>query len=370
MSGIGGSGATLKPWQIILVVLACCLAIGVIPFISHLLTKQKHADVTNAVMAGAADATGTPYFQPIVDKPPAHAVEPVAARPLAPPADSPLISRQPLPMHMPGTNPGAPTDQRLFGQAQSGAPQPPVQPVSASGGDLGRNGAAPAADSLAALLKPTEVSGYSAARVDKPWAKIGQGTIIGCKSVTRMTSQLSGFVTAKVTGDVRSMDGTTVLVERNSDMFGEIAHGLVQGQDRLFVLWRQITTPMPNIVRITLNAPAADELGEAGLPGDINHHTWRKIGGALMLSGIDIAMQGAVLALTASLQHGNNNGYGGGSNLNFYQFQGQGSSLAGDLLSHTLSIPDTLSRDQGLPCSAFVSGDLDFSTVYDLIRRR
>jgi type IV secretory pathway VirB10-like protein len=77
-----------------------------------------------------------------------------------------------------------------------------------------------------------------------------------------------------------------------------------------------------------------------------------------------------VLALTASLQHGNNNGYGGGSNLNFYQFQGQGSSLASDLLSHTLTIPDTLSRDQGLPCSAFVSGDLDFSTVYDLIRRR
>ena len=369
MSGIGGSGATLKPWQIILVVLACCLAIGVIPFISHLLTKQKHEDVTNAVMAGAADTTGTPYFQPIVDKPPASAVVQVAARPGAPQADSPLISQQPPPIHMPGTSPGAPSDQRLFGQAQSGPP--PAQSAAASGGgDLNRNGAAPAADSLSALLKPTEISGYSAARVDKPWAKIGQGTIIGCKSVTRMTSQLSGFVTAKVTSDVRSMDGTTVLVERNSDMFGEIAHGLVQGQDRLFVLWRQITTPMPTIVRITLNAPAADELGEAGLPGDINHHTWQKIGGALMLSGIDIAMQGAVPALTASLQHGNNNGYGGGSNLNFYQFQGQGSSLAGDLLSHTLTIPDTLSRDQGLPCSAFVSGDLDFSTVYDLIRRR
>jgi type IV secretion system protein VirB10 len=182
-----------------------------------------------------------------------------------------------------------------------------------------------------------------------------------------MSSELPGFVKATIPIDVRSADGTMTLIDRGSTVFGEIAHGLANGQERLFVLWRSVMTPAPNFVRITLNSPAADELGESGLAGDLNTHVWRRIGGALMLSGVEALLQGGSQALANSTQRsdGNNNGGGGGS-LNFYQFQGQGSSLASQLLAHTINIPDTVTRDQGMPCSIFVSGDLDFSAVYSL----
>jgi type IV secretion system protein VirB10 len=222
---------------------------------------------------------------------------------------------------------------------------------------------------MSALLKPTQVAGYSAMRLPHPWATIEAGRIIACNSVTPMTSELAGFVKAKVTYDVRGADGTTVLIDRNSDIFGEIAHGLAAGQDRLFVLWRSVLTPAPDLVRITLNAPAADELGESGLPGDINTHMWKRIGGALMLSGVDALMQGVGAGIGSALAGGSNGSSGTGSSLNFYQFQSQGSSLASSLLQHTVEIPDTLHRDQALSCSIFVSGDLDFSSVYKLRSR-
>ena len=60
----------------------------------------------------------------------------------------------------------------------------------------------------------------------------------------------------------------------------------------------------------------------------------------------------------------------GSTNLNFYQFQGEGQSLASQLLASTISIPDTLHRDQAQPCSIFVSGDLSFADVYrDRVRQ-
>ena len=119
-------------------------------------------------------------------------------------------------------------------------------------------------------------------------------------------------------------------------------------------------------MRIALNSPAADELGEAGLPGDIDNHMWKRIGGALLLSGVDALLEGVGAGIGSALSHGNNSN---GSNLNFYQFQGQGQGLAASLMQHTIEIPDTLHRDQALPCSIFVSGDLDFSSVYQLRRR-
>ena len=103
--------------------------------------------------------------------------------------------------------------------------------------------------------------------------------------------------------------------------------------------------------------------------GDVDHHFWRRVGGALLLSVVDAGLQGASLGLAASLskaQGGNNNGGNGGGGLSYYNFGSQGQSLAGSMLQSTVTIPDTLHRDQGLPCSIFVGSDLDFSGIYSM----
>lgn len=373
---ISGRMARLKPWQYALIGGVSVAAIAIIPTLNSLVSKKKADDTTAATLAANMSSPGEPWHDPTF---PAHDVTTVSFRPTSPPpmvaplaaaptpAATSLLAATP-PIGLPGR--GGLADYRMFGQRSQ--PPPPDQSNSAGGNPQALRAAAPGSSpdgSMATLLKPTATEGFMATRMAHPWATIEQGRIIACNSVTPMTSELPGFVKAKVTYDVRSADGTTTLIDRNSTIFGEISHGLTEGQERLFVLWRSITTPAPDLVRITLNSPAADELGETGLPGDIKTHTWRRIGGALMLSGVEALMQGIGSGIGSALSHGNNGGSGSsGSSLNFYQFQGQGSSLASSLLQHTVSIPDTLHRDQALPCSIFVSGDLDFSSVYQLRR--
>lgn len=356
--------AMLKPWHYVLIGGVSVAGIALIPALNTLATKKKAEDTTAATLAASASNTGEPWHPPTF---PAADIVTTTPKPMPPPSPSapppPTALIATPPASLPGAG-AAPADYRMFGQRS----QPPAQSINAGAGAQAIRAATPGPDSpMGALLKPTETPGYSATRMAHPWATIEQGRIIACNAVTPMTSELPGFVKAKVTYDVRSADGTTTLIDRNSNIFGEIAHGLSAGQDRLFVLWRSITTPPPDLVRITLNAPAADELGEAGLPGDINNHMWKRIGGALLLSGVDALLGGAGAGIGAALSHGNSNS--SGSNLNFYQFQGQGQGLAASLIQHTVEIPDTLHRDQALPCSIFVSGDLDFSSVYQLRRR-
>jgi type IV secretion system protein VirB10 len=363
---ISGRMAKLKPWHYAVIGGISVAGIALIPALNNLATKKKADDTTAATLAASAGNTGEPWHPPRF---PATDIVATTYKPVTTPSPPPASTSNTLitaaPAAMPGSG-GAPADYRMFGQRTQ---PPPAEQSSPGGGNpqATRAAATVPEGSMGALLKPTETEGYRAKRMAHPWATIEQGRIIACNAVTPMTSELPGFVKAKITYDVRSADGTTTLIDRNADIFGEIAHGLAAGQDRLFVLWRSITTPPPDLVRITLNSPAADELGEAGLPGDIDNHMWKRIGGALLLSGVDALLQGVGAGIGAALSHGNNNT--SGSNLNFYQFQGQGQGLAASLMQHTIEIPDTLHRDQALPCSIFVSGDLDFSSVYQLRRR-
>jgi type IV secretion system protein VirB10 len=365
MSGqqpISGRMVRLKPWHYAVIGGAAVASLSLIPALNRLTEKKKADDTTAAMLAASATNPGEPWHQPSFPAPDVVTAtsKPTMALPTAPPS-SPLVTTPPV--SLPGS--GGVPDYRMFGQRTQ--PPPPEPSAPGTPQTTRASGTAASDGSMAALLKPTETTGYMATRMAHTWATIEQGRIIACNAVTPMTSELPGFVKAKITYDVRSADGTTTLIDRNSDIFGEIAHGLAAGQDRLFVLWRSVLTPPPDLVRITLNAPAADELGESGLPGDINNHMWKRIGGALLLSGVDSLLQGVGAGIGSALSHDNNSN--GGSNLNFYQFQSQGSSLASSLLQHTVEIPDVLHRDQALPCSIFASGDLDFSSVYQLRRR-
>ena len=380
LPGISGRFTAPKPWQIATGagVVVAFVILG--PAVRQMVTakkKQETADLTQVAKAGEPwHPAAFPQAQPVhaMPEPPA-AIAPMfqqaaASTPLA--ATSPM--RTQTASAAPGKPPMTPEEEAI------------AAPILVSNGNTGGQSApprterpageaslmeSPSTSAMGELLKPTELAGYKATVMRHPGMTIEQGRIIQCHNVTPLTSGLPGFVQARIAQDVWSSDGTMKLIDHDSTMFGEIAHGLTNGQERLFVLWRQITTPPPNLVRITLNSPAADEMGEAGLPGDIDRHVWRKLGGALMLSGIQAVLSGVSSGLSNALSsHGNSsNGQQQNSSLNFYQFSGSGNQLASQLLESTIHIPDTLHRDQALPCSAFVSGDLDFSGVYSATRK-
>jgi type IV secretion system protein VirB10 len=189
-----------------------------------------------------------------------------------------------------------------------------------------------------------------------PDMTIAAGEIFPCTLQTAINSELVGFVLCVLPEEVRSADGTVILLPKGSQLFGEVRSGLRQGQDRLFLLWIRARTP-ENVV-VTLNSPASDEVGRAGVPGTVNEHFWARFGAALLFSVIDYVPQVAASALQ------NNNGTG---NINNYtQLLTPQQSLGNTILSQTLNIPPTIEVNQGTTISIITARDLDFSSVYKL----
>lgn len=184
---------------------------------------------------------------------------------------------------------------------------------------------------------------------------IKKGTVFPCTPAAPISSRLPGPVQCTVGQDVWSMDGTTILLPRGTQVNGTIERGLTTGEERLFLVWTDALTPRPDLLAIPLDSPAADELGQTGAPGDVNDHLWKRIKTALLLSAVDIAGS----ALTAAAQSGRGN-----TNLNFGAIGGTASSLGQMAFGHDLNIPPTLYRGPGQPLTVYVNHYIDLFRFY------
>ncbi|MDE2342138.1 MAG: type IV secretion system protein VirB10 [Betaproteobacteria bacterium] len=253
--------------------------------------------------------------------------------------------------------------------AYSGSSVPaPIRPVSVASAAQDSTAtmapAVPVPDNspLAARLKPTLLKGEQASVLKHPNMVITEGTMIPCTLQTAIDSQLPGLVTCVVPIDIRGSTGNVVLLDRGTKIVGQMEHGLLQGQNRVFVDWTRAETP--DHVIITLDSPGSDELGRAGLPGAVNNHFWDRFGGALMLTLVQGGLQAGTLAAAGN---GNNNSTSQQAALGFvYAAQSNGQSVANTALANSINIPPTLTKNQGDTVSLIVAHDLDFSNVYRL----
>jgi len=216
----------------------------------------------------------------------------------------------------------------------------------------------PAPNTLSVRLKPTIVQPTKATLLPHPDFLLTEGTIIPCTLQTAIDSQLPGYVKCVIPRDIRSTTGDVVLLDKGTKIVGEIHSGLMQGQNRIFVLWDRAETPQHAV--IALDSPGTDELGRSGLPGAVDNHFLQRFGSAIMLSVIQGGLQ-AGTALAANLNRGDN-----ANSLNFNSFSGNGQELADTALQASLNLPPTLEKNQGDNIAIFVAKDLDFSDIYKL----
>jgi type IV secretion system protein VirB10 len=184
---------------------------------------------------------------------------------------------------------------------------------------------------------------------------IKKGTVFPCTPASPISSSLPGPVQCTVGRDVWSMDGTTILLPRGTQVNGSIERGITTGEDRLYLVWTDALTPRPDLLAIPLDSPAADELGQVGAPGDVNEHLWKKLKTALLLSAVDIAGS----AVTAAAQSGQGN-----TNINLGAVGGTANSLGQMAFGHDLNIPPTLYRGPGQPLTVYVSHYIDLFRFY------
>lgn len=265
---------------------------------------------------------------------------------------------------------------RVFQLQNSGAAAAASRQV---GGPGNPDGIPPSSmpDALSASLQPTKMDGVRVAELPHPDYLIEEGRVLPCVQQTRINSTLPGAVTAIINKDIRGETSSEVLLPKGAKVLGTIKQGLLNGLDRLAVLWQDISTPIlyddagvAHQFRVAVNSPAATELGETGVDGDVNRHMFNpfpgKIGAIVGMSLIQGGIQAGVNYANNASSKGNGNTQ---NSLNFNQFAQGGQNASDELLRSFVQIPDIMTRDQGLACSIFVVRDLDMYPMVQLMRK-
>lgn len=211
------------------------------------------------------------------------------------------------------------------------------------------SGSSPSA--FAGLLEPTATPALQAKVLPTQRLLLPKGAFLDCTLETAIDSSLPGMTTCVAATDTFGADGSVVLLERGTKLVGETRGDVRHGSARVYVLWTEARTP--GGVVVPLASPGTDELGRAGLPGEVNRHFWERFGAAILVSVID----GAVQAAVQRSSDGDDTVIVNPST---------SSDIMTEVLRSTINIPPTVTKQHGDRIAVLVARDLDFRSVYEL----
>ncbi len=263
------------------------------------------------------------------------------------PAPSPIYSRGPAVnvSPVPQANPYASPTVVFDAGAANGAVGSAVPVVAGAMAGNRPAGAGAAPGSAAAFASQIGgVGGASAAAqvMENPSTTVTQGTLIPAILETAINTDVPGYVRAVVSQDVRSFDGTKVLVPRSSKLIGQYQSGVQGGQKRAYVIWTRLIRP--DGVSVSIASPGVGYDGTTGIAGEVDNHFFKRFGSAMLLSVV--GGLGAIASGGASVVLG-----------------GAGSSAASVAAQQDSQIGPTIRVRMGEPIRVFTARDLDFSGV-------
>lgn len=184
------------------------------------------------------------------------------------------------------------------------------------------------------------------------------GTVIPAALMTAITSDLPGDCLGQITRDVYdSRTQRTLLIPKGSKLMCRYDDQVAAGQGRLLIAWTRLL--LPDGRSMTLPGLALkDGSGQTGAKGDVDNHTGRVFGRALLLSMIGAGAQlsqprqGSVFASPTAGQ------VAAGA-------VGQEmSNVALEVLRRGMDQPPTITVRQGETFNVFLNGDLVFDGPY------
>ena len=275
-------------------------------------------------------------------------VAPMAAPMASSPDYAPMMQADPAPSPVYSAAPAAAPVGNTFSSPtvvfDSGAGLAMSQAVDVAS----ESGGAPAGPGNSASDFASRVGGVGGApaqarAMTNPATTVTQGTLIPAILETAIDTNVPGFVRAVVSQDVRSFDGSQVLVPRSSRLIGQYQSGLQNGQKRAYVIWQRVIRP--DGASVNLASPAIAFDGTTGLEGKVTGNGFfKRFGSAMLLSVVGglggLATGGASVVL-------------GGASQSAASVAAQSDSQRGP----------TVRVRQGEPIRVFTARDLDFSQV-------
>ncbi len=286
-----------------------------------------------------APVAAAPAVAPEAVTPPTPAASAPAQVARPDPAPQPVLAAQPQPglAANPYANPtvvyDAGTSPATLAVAEPGAAG------EAAGGSTGN-----AASDFASRIGGVGGAPAQARAMVNPATTVTQGTLIPAILETAIDTNVPGYVRAVVSQDVRSFDGTKVLVPRSSRLIGQYQSGLQNGQKRAYVIWTRLIRP--DGASVNLASPAIGFDGTTGLAGKVSGNSFfKRFGSAMLLSVV-----GGVGSLAT----------GGAAGV---LIGGASSSAAATAAQQDGQRGPTVRVRQGEPIRIFTARDLDFSSV-------
>lgn len=282
----------------------------------------------------AAPTPIAPLAQPI--PPPTQAQ--MAA--MSDPAPSPIYAASPAPVEVgnPYNNPTVVFDSSGAPVGLAGAGE---SPAAADGAQASTGNSA---SDFASRVGGVGGAPAQARAMTNPSTTVTQGTLIPAILETAIDTNVPGFVRAVVSQDVRSFDGSKVLIPRSSRLIGQYQSGMQNGQRRAYVIWTRLIRP--DGASVNLASPAIGFDGTTGLEGKVSGNGFfKRFGSAMLLSVV-----GGLGTLAT----------GGASSV---IIGGAGSSAATAAAEQDGKRGPTVRVRIGEPIRIFTGRDLDFSSV-------
>ena len=188
--------------------------------------------------------------------------------------------------------------------------------------------------------------------------EVEAGTIIPAVLLSRINSNLPGFIKAETVNNVYSYNGQCLEIPKGTFLIGMYSSQIAANQSRLLVAFKTLELPDGRQLNL-LGMPGMTGRGTAGFHDLVNTHFWTMFGTSLLLSFINVSSQAYGAASGAM----NPSAYGGMSPVNASgvgeeTLSNTAGTLGQNMLSRYANIPPTLIIRQGFRFNVFVSKNM------------
>lgn len=191
-----------------------------------------------------------------------------------------------------------------------------------------------------------------------------QGKVIEAVLETAINSDLPGNLRAIVSRDIYSETGKNVLIPRGSRLIGEYNTGILSGQRRVYIVWTRVIRP--DGIDVMINSPGIDQIGRAGVQGDVDNKYLEIYSNAILASTITIGTAAVGDAVSGDDVTQTQNAIGGtqttgsASAIATQQAVQDIGSVTRSMTNRIVDLRPTITVDQGTRINVFVNKDLIF----------
>ena len=210
----------------------------------------------------------------------------------------------------------------------------------------------------------TKAVRVEATRIGDLRRTIAQGRIIQATTESAVNTELPAPIRAIVSRDTYGEAGDEPLIPKGSRLIGTYNTDIIGGQSRAYIVWTRLIRP--DGIDIMINSPLVDQIGQAGIGGQVDTKFQQIFSRAVMASVISIAfasvsdaVNGEGASSTTNSTFGTTQSGDGATTATINALNRLGSTTD-SFLQRFINVRPTILVDQGTPVNVFINRDLIF----------